>query len=66
MYGCEVVWGDEYAGKVQRIVEDACGGVCPCKAGRSCPMLPTEVKLPMPRVGQRIILGADLCPAASA
>lgn len=49
VYGCEVMWGDDKAGKIQRLIEESTGGPCPCKGGGRCPMLPVTVKLPMPR-----------------
>lgn len=47
MYGCEVMWGNAKAAEVQRLVESALGGDCPCKSGRRCPVLPDDVELPL-------------------
>jgi hypothetical protein len=47
MLGCEVLFGDDIAVRVQGFIEGALGGPCPCKVGQSCPMLPTELKTPL-------------------
>lgn len=43
MYGCEVMWGDERAVKVQALVEESLGDLCPCKRGEVCPVLPKDM-----------------------
>lgn len=54
------MWGDPKAQRVQSLVEDAHGGVCPCKRGAPCPLLPRDVELPQPREGVQIVLGPSL------
>ena len=46
MYGCEIMWGDDDAAKVQALVEESTGGPCPCKTGLVCPLLPVDLMLP--------------------
>lgn len=48
MYGCEVMWGDDRAVKVQALVEESLGDLCPCKRGLVCPVLPRDMELPEP------------------
>lgn len=43
MYGCEVMWGDDRAVKVQALVEESTGQLCPCKRGEGCPLLPKDM-----------------------
>lgn len=49
MYGCEVMWGDDRAAKVQALVEESLGMACPCKRGLTCPLLPGEMVLAPPK-----------------
>lgn len=53
MYGCELVFDVETAAKVRAEVSSRLGGVCPCEADESCPLLPENLRtvfLPEPRV----------------
>lgn len=43
--GCELLWDVETADEVQRIVEAANGGCCPCFADERCPLLPEGFRL---------------------
>jgi len=54
MYGCEVMWGDGRAAKVQALVEESLGDSCPCKRGRVCPVLPADLQLPEPKVRRQV------------
>lgn len=48
MFGCELMWGDDEAARVQRLVEESIGDACFCKRGLRCPVLPPNVQLPDP------------------
>ena len=39
-YGCEVLFSSERAQAVQDLIEGATGRPCPCKQGKTCPLLP--------------------------
>ena len=43
MYGCDVVFGVGTAEKVRDEVRARMGGTCPCEAGATCPLLPTDL-----------------------
>lgn len=45
MRGCEVIWDEQTADKVEAMVERATGGPCPCRVGNDCPLLPKDVQL---------------------
>ena len=38
-YGCEVLFNSEQALHIQQLIETATGRPCPCKQGRTCPLL---------------------------
>lgn len=40
--GCEVLFDEEKAARVQELVETATGGPCPCKSGQGCPLIPSN------------------------
>lgn len=42
------MWGDAEAVKVQALVEESLGDLCPCKRGLVCPVLPADLMLPEP------------------
>jgi hypothetical protein len=43
-YGCEVLFSSERAQAVQNLIEGATGKPCPCKQGKTCPLLPRVEK----------------------
>lgn len=43
--GCEVVLSLQDADRLQRTVQEATGGPCPCTTGVACPLLPQEPQL---------------------
>jgi hypothetical protein len=43
-YGCEVLFSSERAQAVQDLIEGATGKPCPCKQGKTCPLLPRAEK----------------------
>lgn len=48
--GCEVLFDEEEAVRVQELVETATGVLCPCKIGQGCPLIPSnEVVLELRR-----------------
>lgn len=53
-YGCEVLFNEDDAKRIQAMTERAVGGPCPCKMGNPCPLLPAEPVLsraePVPEV----------------
>jgi hypothetical protein len=38
MLGCEVLFGEAKAARIQARVEDAIGDLCPCKRDLPCPL----------------------------
>lgn len=38
MFQCERLFGETRGQQIQALVEEATGELCPCKAGRSCPL----------------------------
>lgn len=42
LMGCVVLFGRERGAEVEAMVERLAGGPCPCKTGRTCPMLPDQ------------------------
>lgn len=40
--GCEVLFDEDEAKRMQELVETALGRPCPCKTGRGCPLLPED------------------------
>lgn len=37
--GCDLAFDQAQAARVRSIVEEAAGGMCPCKVGKACPVL---------------------------
>lgn len=40
--GCEILFDEDEGRRMQKLVEAAVGGPCPCKTGRSCPLIPEQ------------------------
>lgn len=52
MLGCQMLFGTERAVDVQRMVEEATGEMCPCLAGRECPLVPILSRGGEPRLAE--------------
>ncbi|MGZ4519091.1 MAG: hypothetical protein ACXVXP_05875 [Mycobacteriaceae bacterium] len=44
MYGCEILFTEEQGKKMMDMVERVTGQPCPCKQGKTCPLLPAPPK----------------------
>lgn len=40
MYGCEILFTEEQGRKMMDMIERVTGEACPCKQGKTCPLLP--------------------------
>lgn len=45
---CQAIYGRERGGELVALIEDATGELCPCKEGRTCPLLPRDDAPTMP------------------
>lgn len=43
---CEAIFGNERGGQLRKCIEDSTGEVCPCRQGKSCPLMPADVPTP--------------------
>lgn len=47
---CERLFGATRGAEIQALVEESCGGPCPCKQGAPCPLTPGTQERPRLRL----------------